>query len=70
MMTDATIPDLTAREVEHRWPSPNTALYEGLRIGFRLGAEWASDPDAVHASLMRIQDGLQRPCFPLRSGNA
>lgn len=24
-------------EAERRWPSPNTAFYDGLRIGFKLG---------------------------------
>lgn len=28
-------------EADRRWPSPNSGLYEGLRAGFVLGAEWA-----------------------------
>lgn len=57
-------------EAERRWPSPNTALYDGLRIGFRLGAEWAaeqaeSEPDITPGSeedLIRRESAVGCPC--------
>lgn len=52
-MPGMNLTDLTTAEVAHRWPSPNSALYDGLSIGFRLGAEWASNQDALHASIVR-----------------
>lgn len=27
-------------EADRRWPSPNSGLYEGLSLGFVLGAQW------------------------------
>ena len=35
--------DEVQEEIDRRWPSPNSGLYEGLRIGFRLGVEWANE---------------------------
>lgn len=34
-------------EADRRWPSPNSGLYEGLRIGFQKGAEWAKEPRPI-----------------------
>lgn len=46
--------DEARAEAERRWPNPNTALYEGLRIGFEKGAEWA----AARVSAPQVTDEM------------
>lgn len=47
-------------EAERRWPSPNSGLYEGLRSGFVLGADWIETRiwDQLGSILQTPPDGL------------
>lgn len=61
-------------EAERRWPSPNSGLYEGLRIGFLKGAEWAKGPRPITDEMVeaarrawRDADGNTRPGTRMRA---